>query len=127
MGRQVRQCFPQNSCPSSYSTVYSQIYSFFSAHVCNCSTGWQGDRCQDDVNECASSPCQNDGQCINVPGTYICVCTGYWVGQDCEIDEEECKKKPCHNNGTCVEAVGGAPSCICEPGKKQSVSDVIKI
>ena len=73
------------------------------------------------MNECASSPCQNDGQCINVPGTYICVCTGYWVGQDCEIDEEECKKKPCHNNGTCVEAVGGAPSCICEPGKKQNV------
>ena len=64
-----------------------------------------------------NSPCQNGGQCINVPGTYICVCVGYWTGQDCELDEEECSKDPCHNNGTCIEAVGGPPTCICEPGK----------
>ena len=42
---------------------------------------------------------------------------GYWTGQDCELDEEECSKDSCHNNGTCIEAVGGTPTCICEPGK----------
>ena len=51
------------------------------------------------------------------PGTYICVCVGYWTGQDCELDGGECSKDPCHNKGTCIEAVGGPPTCICEPGK----------
>ena len=88
-----------------------------SAHECNCSTGWQGNHCQDDVNECSNPPCQNGGQCINVPGTYICVCSGYWLGQNCEVDEEECKKEPCANNGTCIEAVGAAPTCVCQPGE----------
>ena len=103
-------------------------------YICVCVGYWTGQDCELDGGECSKEPCHNNGtcieavggpptficepgKCINVPGTYICVCVGYWTGQDCELDEEECSKDPCHNNGTCIEAVGGPPTCICEPGK----------
>ena len=42
--------------------------------------------CFTDIDECAASPCQNDGVCSNSPGGYSCDCTatGY-NGTDCEI------------------------------------------
>lgn len=41
---------------------------------CNCGRGYTGPRCEQDVNECASSPCQNDGTCLDRIGEYTCIC-----------------------------------------------------
>lgn len=42
--------------------------------TCNCVKGYAGPRCEQDVNECASNPCQNDGTCLDRIGDYTCIC-----------------------------------------------------
>ena len=37
-----------------------------------------------DVNECKSSPCENNGTCINSIGSYTCDCTDGWKDKDCK-------------------------------------------
>lgn len=37
-----------------------------------------------DVNECESSPCANNGTCINNLGSYTCDCTEGWKNPDCK-------------------------------------------
>ena len=39
----------------------------------------------DDINECDSSPCQNDGVCIDRRFHYICECTDRFTGINCEL------------------------------------------
>lgn len=52
----------------------SITYSFFFP------TGWEGFRCEEDINECASNPCVH-GICIQrEPGLgYTCYCTSGYV------------------------------------------------
>lgn len=38
-------------------------------------TGFTGHLCQYDVDECASTPCENGAKCLDGPSTYTCVCT----------------------------------------------------
>ncbi|KAL8563418.1 hypothetical protein ACOMHN_054780 [Nucella lapillus] len=40
----------------------------------NCNTGWTGENCTMDVDECEASPCLNNGTCTNLPGSYHCAC-----------------------------------------------------
>ena len=67
------------------------------AFECDCSlaTGWNGDLCQVNINECtADSPnnhrCQNGGVCQDTDGSYTCDCsaTGY-TGDRCQTGSIE--------------------------------------
>lgn len=44
--------------------------------VCICATGYEGYKCEHDIDECAlqKSPCIN-GLCVNEPGSFKCYCT----------------------------------------------------
>ena len=49
---------------------------------CVCTFGWQGTKCDADINECnnLNNPCDTavNEQCVNTPGSYVCQCvTGY--------------------------------------------------
>ncbi|XP_071101363.1 uncharacterized protein [Haliotis cracherodii] len=45
---------------------------------CSCKSGFTGDKCQSDINECSSVVCPTNSDCINAPGSYYCDChTGY--------------------------------------------------
>ena len=79
----------------------------FNDYVCDCVTGWIGDECQADVNECAVAdpigdfnPCENGGICLDQIGSYECDCfnTGY-EGDLCDVDIDECLLFPCQNGG----------------------------
>uniref|UniRef100_G1KRA9 EGF like domain multiple 6 n=1 Tax=Anolis carolinensis TaxID=28377 RepID=G1KRA9_ANOCA len=68
--------------------------------VCQCSLGFQGPRCQYDVNECSTENGGCQGQCCNTIGSFYCKCpVGQKLGEDrrsCE-DIDECAVK----NGGC--------------------------
>lgn len=36
-----------------------------------------------DINECVSSPCYNNGSCINTQGSYNCECVEGWQDENC--------------------------------------------
>ena len=58
-----------------------------------------------DIQDCASSPCNNDGTCVEVAEGYRCVCKPGFTGANCEVEEDECITSPCAKGATCVDKV----------------------
>lgn len=82
---------------------------------CVCNSGFTGTNCQVDVDECANNPCQNGGQCTNLPGTYACVCPAGFTGAQCQVNVNDCVNNPCQNGGQCVDGVNSYV-CQCPAG-----------
>ena len=40
-----------------------------------------------DINECVSTPCQNQASCVDMVDQYECVCAQGYVGEYCESGE----------------------------------------
>jgi len=66
-----------------------------------CPTGYTGESCDIDINECDSDPCQNGATCtetsdgiIPTTGVYHCECNLGFTGPNCEIDIDECNTNP---------------------------------
>jgi uncharacterized membrane protein len=52
---------------------------------CECASGYDGKRCENDINECAASPCEHGGTCTDGIGEYTCACSGTgYFGERCE-------------------------------------------
>ncbi|XP_052331565.1 sushi, nidogen and EGF-like domain-containing protein 1 isoform X1 [Oncorhynchus keta] len=83
--------------------------------TCSCLAGFTGPRCQIDVEECSSSPCQNGGTCSDQVNGFICQCPPGFTGTVCQTDVEECSSSPCQNGGTCSDQFNGF-ICQCPPG-----------
>uniref|UniRef100_A0ABI7XLY0 Vitamin K-dependent protein S n=1 Tax=Felis catus TaxID=9685 RepID=A0ABI7XLY0_FELCA len=88
--------------------------------TCVCKSGWQGDKCEYDINECKDPSNVNGGCsqiCDNTPGSYHCSCKSGFVmlsnKKDCK-DVDECSENMCAQ--LCVNYPGGY-SCYCD-GKK---------
>lgn len=107
---------------------------------CKCLQGYEGPRCEMDVNECKSNPCQNDATCLDQIGGFHCICmpgTGllpftcfkstspllsdwlFWcVGYEgvfCQINTDDCASQPCLNNGKCIDKINSF-HCDCPKG-----------
>ncbi|GMT22316.1 hypothetical protein PFISCL1PPCAC_13613, partial [Pristionchus fissidentatus] len=68
-------------------------------YECNCTAGWKGTDCDEDVNECAVAAavrptpvklCKNDGVCLNNMGSYSCDCVEGTTGFDCSTNPDDC-------------------------------------
>ncbi|XP_004634887.1 vitamin K-dependent protein S [Octodon degus] len=92
------------------------------AFTCVCKPGWQGERCEFDINECKDPLNVNGGCsqiCDNTPGSYHCSCrSGFDLlsnKKDCR-DVDECARKP----NVCGKAVckntPGDYVCECPAG-----------
>ena len=86
---------------------------------CTCHIGYAGDGvgidgCED-VDECASIPCQNNGTCTDRLNAYKCDCAPGWKLDECQEDIDECESRPCLNGAECTN-LQDAYSCSCLPG-----------
>ena len=61
------------------------IYTFLCfSYVCNCSVGYTGLNCSEEINECQSDPCQNNATCRDLIADYQCLCRPGYTGKDCD-------------------------------------------
>ena len=87
---------------------------------CSCVAGYEGDRCENNTNDCDPNPCENGGTCWvavlhimikfqalilyitqdRING-YMCTCEAGWTGERCDINIDDCAHNPCQNGGTC--------------------------
>lgn len=54
------------------------------SYKCLCLAGYTGTHCETDINECASSPCQNGGSCVDGVNSYTCICPEGYYGALCQ-------------------------------------------
>nr|XP_022292249.1 mucin-4-like isoform X6 [Crassostrea virginica] len=131
--------FSLNSDQTTCTACESPNYGDNCAQVCNCGTGvdrcdpvrgcvclsgWTGDRCDQDVNECTDNPaiCGTDRNCQNLQGSYRCDCRpGYTQsGANC-VDINECANAAtnnCTESTTCLNS-DGSYTCQCKTGYVQ--------
>ena len=58
----------------------------FMSFWCSCDSGYTGEDCAIDVDECSSNPCFNGGTCIDEPNAFSCNCTEGYTDAWCELD-----------------------------------------
>ena len=55
-------------------------------YTCNCSgTGYAGEHCSVNINECDPNPCKNGATCVDGVANYICICSVGYTGKNCNI------------------------------------------
>eukprot|EP01045_Picozoa_sp_COSAG04_P007070 COSAG04_NODE_360_length_15920_cov_50.432815_13_plen_1375_part_00 len=87
---------------------------------CVCDDGYDGNSCENNIDDCEAAPCLNGGVCTDAVASYSCACSGTgFVGTTCSDDEDECATaadNDCAAMGaTCTNTAGGF-SCACDPG-----------
>lgn len=102
----------KNECDLSPCQNNGTCINSLGSYKCECEKGWQGQDCHIgkfrwsyfgkyikiykyaiiffiilllDVDECLSTPCANNGTCINNKGSYTCVCKRGWTDLNCDI------------------------------------------
>lgn len=97
-------------------------YSRAAGYVCQCPTGFTGNNCQVNINDCDQVTCPKGHVCVDLINNYECRCPPGWGGQNCERNVDSCSSQPCHNNATCTDSPNGY-ICNCQPGWTGQVCD----
>ena len=63
-----------------------------------------------DINECASSPCQNGGTCTDDVNRHVCACLPGFIGDRCHIGKNSCWKSVMRPNA-CFRLACRSPLC----------------
>ncbi|XP_061422442.1 protein kinase C-binding protein NELL1-like isoform X1 [Lethenteron reissneri] len=101
--------------------------SCMSPSVCLCQSGFKGELCETDVDECSVgiAQCHPNTHCVNLPGWFHCECrAGYHDngsfalnGDSCtDIDECVTGRHSCQNQTVCVN-LEGSYDCRCPSGQ----------
>ena len=88
-----------------------------------CPAGYEGIRCETNVDDCVGHTCQNNATCVDLVGSYECSCGRGFTGNRCETKIAFCSGKnevvgsdgPCQNGGTCMDHFTHY-TCKCKAG-----------
>ncbi|KAK7888603.1 hypothetical protein WMY93_024163 [Mugilogobius chulae] len=94
--------------------------------ICSCPNGTTGALCEEVIEQCSSSPCQNGGTCESFVGGYLCHCPKHhspsgalYGGPNCAERLVGCDGHKCQNQGSCspffLDGTHGY-TCSCPPG-----------
>lgn len=93
--------------------------------TCSCKSGWKGENCTEDVNECAdkSGSCKENAYCLNTIGSFYCVCNNGFIEKDniCAECDSNHYGQACASQCSCGEHFKCSPingTCSCQPGWK---------
>ncbi len=86
---------------------------------CTCQQGFTGERCQTEVDECASQPCGPNGECIDEVDGYSCACRGDFIGEHCDT---QCL---CGEHGEQVDIAAARQAGDCSAGRCTCSGDFI--
>jgi hypothetical protein len=99
--------FANGLCYYDFISQYTDACTVLESHA----NAAYGGNCDIDVDECSSSPCQNDATCDDsVSNTalarhaYRCLCRPGWSGFNCAVDINECASEPCQNGAACFDS-----------------------
>ncbi|XP_068736923.1 fibrillin-2-like isoform X4 [Montipora capricornis] len=85
---------------------------------CLCPHGFNGDLCNEDVDECSSeNECHVNAKCRNTKGSYKCTCKKGFTGdgRNCSDIDECSSENNCLVNATCTNIIGSY-NCTCKKG-----------
>ncbi|XP_050313173.1 cubilin-like isoform X2 [Anthonomus grandis grandis] len=122
--RRLRMLLNKDECASNPCKNGATCLDLYNAFLCQCQTGWEGETCETDINECARYAgtdlgCQNGATCLNLQGSYQCACAAGWIGMQCNRKPTDCATagpEIC-GHGFCVpqnNEIGY--KCICDSG-----------
>ena len=98
---------------------------------CICQAGYQGKRCEFEINECfeildsekseftyppkkVPKCSKNTLNCVDLKNDYFCECKPGFYGKNCQIDIDDCAWRPCEY-GKCIDGPNSY-SCECYDG-----------
>ncbi|XP_069112079.1 sushi, von Willebrand factor type A, EGF and pentraxin domain-containing protein 1-like isoform X2 [Argopecten irradians] len=117
--RQGSHCLDVNECLSNDCAIHRQCIDLIGGFECkNCHYGYQGDHCDEPINECLLDVCQNEAKCSDgpLPFDFLCECRPEYTGSSCEVVINVCDSSPCQANSTCVIGSDGRHNCLCPSG-----------
>ncbi|KAF8777573.1 Cubilin like protein [Argiope bruennichi] len=92
-------CHPLATCVENTGKLYTVDVG--SSFRCTCNFGFTGTLCdQEEIDMCATNPCQNDGVCSRTPNGFICNCQSGFEGPTCAQRTSSCGGEFVQDNGT---------------------------
>lgn len=85
-------------------------------YTCSCQSGFSGNNCEMNQDDCDGVICQNGGTCIDGANNFTCRCSPGYSGKFCQNRVDLCRGMPCANGGTCIDSGGIDFNCSCAPG-----------
>ncbi|CAB1453527.1 unnamed protein product [Pleuronectes platessa] len=97
------ECFERSDL-SHWEMEWEFSYADAAGYICQCQSGFAGENCSVNIDECESEPCQNGGTCEDKINGYTCTCRAGFLGELCDMDIDECASQPCQNGGWCEDS-----------------------
>lgn len=78
-----------------------------------CPSGFSGANCENNLNMCASNPCDSVStlSCVNLENGFQCKCVDGYTGEFCDQIVDPCLSNPCRQ-GVCISLLGSY-TCDC--------------